>query len=1349
MATSASASSSVAATSGEKPPAPVIPQSLKFVISNLKFLVPHSLTADNFPVWSSQIAKLFKANGFAAFLETRSTSENMDPNQDLHQWTVIDQNLATAMCSTISPAVLPYVIHLESTQEIWSTLHMRFQSSNRSKVIQLKNELHNISMQSMSMADYLTEVKKIVDQIASAGSSIDSEDIMIYILNGFPPAYQAFTTTIRTMQGTMTLHNLYALLISEEIHLKSTALKFSKDPDTQSALYSFRGRGRRGRLRQHHDTNISNKSSSQPAVLCQICKKKGHEADACWHRLNANYVPSQGSSKNTNALVAKSDGHSGVDWYLDSGASSHMTNNLDSLAPYNTYNGNDTVTIGDGRSIPIAHTGSGILPTPASKLVLSRLLHIPSLSYNLISISNLVKDNPISITFDNTGFVFKDRTTNQVILTGPCSNGLYKIPAKQRQIPPASTALSITRSADTTWHCRLGHPHNQVLQWISNKNPALKIPLNSFSCNSCMSCKGHKLSFERSISSTKAPLELVHSDVWGPSPVPSHQGFRYYIIFVDDFSRFVWIFPLMFKSDVPNIFSNFVKFIERQTNRKLKVIRTDGGGEFVNHHFRAITKNAGIHHQTSCPYTPEQNGIAERKHRHIITSTRTLLQNAGLPMSYWLEAASTATYLINRVPSVITNQLSPLQRMFNIRPSYAHLRIFGCECFPLLPPTQRTKFSPTSSACIFIGYSDTMKGYRCLNPITNKIFTSRHVRFNEKSFPFLNRLVQEPPNSNAVPHPLLIPSSILNNIDHKKQLNNSFRSTADRTTTDIRSPATIQHPTHPHHVVSQQMSVSPPKHHMTTRAKTGSLKPVQRLNLLHHGQHQTDPTTFTEANKHAHWRKAMTEEFFALQKQGTWELVSPPPNASVIGSKWTYRTKYNSDGSIARHKARLVAQGNQQAFGIDYRDTFSPVAKLPTIRIMFTVALFHQWKIRQLDVANAFLHGEINELVYMKQPKGFEDSTHPNHICRLRKAIYGLRQAPRQWYTTFTKFLLNIGFVHSHADPSMLLLHRDEFQVYLLVYVDDILITGNDDSKISCLVDQMKSAFTMKDLGLANQFLGITIDHIQDKFFMSQSQYALSILAQAELHNCNPVANPSSSKTPVTHEGDSSCFDDIQYRQIIGSLQYLTLTRPDIAFTVNALSQHMHDPEIHHTLLLKKLLRYIKGTIEYGLPITRSSLQMRTYSDADWASDPLTRKSTSGFCTFLGDTLISWTVKKQPTVSRSSTESEYRALASATADTIWIKRLLADFRILHDQPVDVYCDNTSTIALANNPVFHGRTKHIEIDQRFVRENIQNNVIRLLPISTTDQIADILTKPLSTPRFKELRSKLTIISRSSV
>ncbi|XP_028549623.1 uncharacterized protein LOC114579388 [Dendrobium catenatum] len=298
---------------------------------------------------------------------------------------------------------------------------------------------------------------------------------------------------------------------------------------------------------------------------------------------------------------------------------------------------------------------------------------------------------------------------------------------------------------------------------------------------------------------------------------------------------------------------------------------------------------------------------------------------------------------------------------------------------------------------------------------------------------------------------------------------------------------------------------------------------------------------------------------------------------------------------------------------------------------------------------------------------------------------------------------------------------------------------------MAALVAKLKEKFTMKQLGEANHFLGIKIDHTHDKYFLSQSSYAKSIIQMAGLPKCNPVANPSITKITALKSEDPPLFDALTYRRIIGSLQYLTLTRPDIAYAVNMLSQHMHSPEPIHTVMLKKLLRYIQGSLDFGLPITKSTLLLRTYSDADWASDPATRRSTTGFCTFLGDTLISWSVKKQNTVSRSSTESEYRALASATADTIWIKRLLAEFGVTQSEPVEIFCDNTSTIALANNPVFHARTKHIEIDQRFIRDHILNKVILLLPISTIDQIADVLTKPLSTPRFKILRSKLTVSS----
>ncbi|PKU78369.1 Retrovirus-related Pol polyprotein from transposon TNT 1-94 [Dendrobium catenatum] len=590
-----------------------------------------------------------------------------------------------------------------------------------------------------------------------------------------------------------------------------------------------------------------------------------------------------------------------------------------------------------------------------------------------------------------------------------------------------------------------------------------------------------------------------------------------------------------------------------------------------------------------------------------------------------------------------------------------------------------------------------------------------------------------------------------NSVDSQPQQNQiPISSTQEQTlVTPNSNSASESHNSVSHSTIPTQTTTN--QHPMVTRLKTGSLKPRNRLNLLHQYSDNTlsEPTTFRDAYKSMEWRHAMATEFSALQKQGTWILVPPPSSSSILGCRWTFRTKRHTNGSVARYKARLVAQGNHQEHGVDYLETFSPVAKLPTVRILITIALFHNWTIRQFDVENAFLHGKLSETVYMKQPKGFEDTSHPDHVCLLQKAIYGLKQAPRQWYNTFTEHVLALGFQHSMADPSLLTYKNNDTRMYLLVYVDDILITGNNSEAISNLISKLAARFNLKDLGLANQFLGISIHYANNSYFLSQKSYALSILQQVEMEDCKGLANPTCTKIPSEITTDVLLSNPATFRRITGSLQYLTLTRPDIAFAVNVISQNMHNPLNTHCFLLKRILRYIRGTLDFGIPVTKSDLKLRSFSDADWAGDPATRKSTTGFCTFLGQTLVSWAVKKQKVVARSSTESEYRALAAATTDLIWIKRLLADFDIAQDNPAELFCDNTSAIALANNPVFHARTKHIEIDQKFIRDQIQQNNIRLLPICSVDQVADIFTKHMSTPRFQYLRLKLTIVNDPSV
>ncbi|PKU62337.1 Retrovirus-related Pol polyprotein from transposon TNT 1-94 [Dendrobium catenatum] len=1143
-----------------------IPSSLKFIVSNLKNIVPIPLSADNYSIWRSQIIKLLRANRFEKFLDPLFSPPNQfltkadgstAPNVLYNQWILTDQNLAAAICSTIFASILPYIVNLESTSTIWHTLEVRFPSSNRSRVIQLKNDLHHISMKT-AMTQYLSDIKSLVDQIAYAGSSIDTEDIILYILNGLPASFQAFKTAIRTMITPISLDQLYPLLLSEEINIAAENARSSVPSDPTLALYTQRGRDKRTRGRNYNRGSSSSRTAPDQTSICQICNKRGHSTSSCWHRLNV-YVP-QTTNTNNRAMVAASDSATNNNWFLDSGASAHLTNSLDNLSIASPYQGSDSITIGDGRSMSIANSGTGSLPIPARKLTLDQILHIPELKYNLLSISKLTRDNNISITFEPNGFCLKDIKTQETLLRGPCRDGLYPVQHVQHRSP--TTALTAASTTMDIWHNRLGHPHFRTLTRIANCNPELKILTHQFFCTKCVLAKSHKLVFDNSVNRRSDILDLVHSDVWGPSPVVSNQGYKYYVIFVDDHSRFTWLYPLMQKSDVANTFIQFKKYIEKLTVKSIKCLRTDGGLEYNNQYLTDFLKNNGISHQMSCPYTPEQNGTSERKHRHILETTRSLLITASVPTHYWPDAMITATYLINRMPSPATNNISPFESIFHYKPEYKHLKTFGCECYPLLPSQLRNKLQPKSQSCVFLGYSETYKGYKCLNTQSNKIFMSRHTMFNEHRFPFSSQHSSSASTDESSSPFLLQPVSAGQpSTTTTAHQNNSSQDTSQCNTftslpTSYSNPRSL--PTAATPPSSNNTVNDIPCHHMITRKQTGSLKPKIQMNLIHAQQSpqlEVTPHTYTEAAKHVQWRQAMASEFFALQQQGTWTLTPLPPNTSILGCKWTFRIKHHADGSVARYKSRLVAQDNHQEHGIDYNETFSPVAKLPTIRILLTIALYNNWPVQQLDVANAFLHGDLSETIYIEQPKGFEDSSNPNHVCRLNKAIYGLKQAPRQWYNTFTTHLISLGFTHSKSDPSLLIYNQSQVSMFLLIYVDDILITGNNQDAIAKLLEQLNTKFSMKNLGIASSFLGIQIHTSPARYFLSQTPYAMSIIQQAHMQNCKSLANPNCTKAPTEQPADEFLSDPVIYRRITCSLQYLTLTRPDISYTINLLSQ--------------------------------------------------------------------------------------------------------------------------------------------------------------------------------------------------
>lgn len=477
----------------------------------------------------------------------------------------------------------------------------------------------------------------------------------------------------------------------------------------------------------------------------------------------------------------------------------------------------------------------------------------------------------------------------------------------------------------------------------------------------------------------------------------------------------------------------------------------------------------------------------------------------------------------------------------------------------------------------------------------------------------------------------------------------------------------------------------------------------------------------------------MDVEFSALQKNNTWRLVPPQRGKNIIHCKWVYKIKRKQDGSQDRYKARLVAKGFKQRYDIDYEETFSPVVKAATIRIILSIAVSRNWTLRQLDVHNAFLHGILKEEVYMRQPPGYENKEHPGYMCKLDKAIYGLKQAPRAWFSRISKKLIDLDFHGSKADTSLFYFNKGDTLMFVLIYVDDIIVVSSKQETATTLLHNLQQEFALKDLGDLHYFLGIEVNKCTDGIVLTQGKYVYDLLKNACMTNCKPVSTPLSTSEKLSlHSGSPLGPEDAtRYRSIVGALQYLTLTRPDIAFSVNKVCQFLHAPTTEHWTAVKRILRYLKAYAQLGLKICRStSYLVSAFSDADWAGCVDDRRSTGGFAVYLGDNLVSWNARKQPTVSRSSTESEYKAMANATAEIIWVQTLLKEIGIDSPAKVHLWCDNMGAKHLASNPVFHARTKHIEVDYHFVRERVQKGLLGVDYISTKDQIADGFTKALT-------------------
>ncbi|GMI79954.1 hypothetical protein HRI_001664700 [Hibiscus trionum] len=1090
-------------------------------------------------------------------------------------------------------------------------------------------------------------------------------------------------------------------------------------------------------------------------------------------------------------------------WIIDSGATDHMTGNKELFFDLHTSSFKNSIKIADGSHYKIQGKGSVFL-TP--DLLLKDVLFVPDLKCNLLSVSKLSKDFNCVLKFKGSDCVLQELDRKKTIGSASLQNGLYVFSSIQFPQNPSSTACISSLGQDDImlWHFRLGHPNFFYLSKLFPKLFINKKP-SSFKCHVCPLAKQTRNSYLPSTYKPSHPFSLVHSDVWGPSRVKNITGGRWFVIFIDDHSRLTWTYLLKEKSEVSQVFEQFYSMVETQFETKIQIFKSDNGGEFFTKSLGEFFIDKGIVHISSCVDTPQQNGIAERKNRHLLEVTRALMLSNNVPHYLWGEALLTSTYLINRMPSKVLNFQTPRDVFLSFFPSFKPmnsnlpLRIFGCTVFVQNFSPTRSKFDPKSLKCVLVGYSSLKKGYKCYHPPSKKFFVTMDLTFFEQE-PYFSKteikgetignnfqlvptqvplsspshyppLLESqtsshtPPNSS--PNPYLSPASkqsTQTSSQPPKQLQVYTRKRKTIPETVLQSstrqelnfsPVTCEesegnesvnipsHLLYDYEPIAKRKGVRQcTKYPIQRYAAYGSLMPSFKAFTACLDKEQI-PKSYEEAVQNPKWKKAIEEEIEALQKNGTWTITDLPQGKRTVGCKWVFTIKYNSDGTIQRHKARLVAKGFTQTYGIDFKETFAPVAKLNSVRILLSLAVNCDWKLHQLDIKNAFLNGNLEEEVYMEIPSGVKGTGQPQKVCKLAKSLYGLKQSPRAWFERFTKVILKNGFKQSSADHTLFSkVTSSNKRVILIVYVDDIIMTGDDEEEVSKLKNFLSREFEIKDLGSLRYFLGMEVARTSKGLIINQRKYILDLLKETGLLGCKPADTPMEAGLKFNKPGTGLAADKGLYQRLVGKLIYLSLTRPDISFPVNVISQYMTEPRQEHMDAAKRILRYLKGTPGHGLFFKKSQDRtVKIYTDSSWAGELTDRRSTSGYCSFVWGNLVTWKSKKQTVVSRSSAEAELRALALGICEGIWLLKFLRELGMAQDESFEIFCDNQSTIQIAKNPVQHDRTKHIEIDRHFIAEKLAKGTVSLNYIPTEEQVADTLTKPLPKALFSNFLSKL--------
>jgi hypothetical protein len=702
----------------------------------------------------------------------------------------------------------------------------------------------------------------------------------------------------------------------------------------------------------------------------------------------------------------------------------------------------------------------------------------------------------------------------------------------------------------------------------------------------------------------------------------------------------------------------------------------------------------------------------------------------------------TIVYVQNRLSHSALGFKTPEEMLTGKKPKVSHLKIFGYPVFIHIPKEKRNKLEPSGKKGIFVGYCEVSKAFKIYIPGHHHIEISRDVTFEKDAALKKSRRCQIEEVYEEEPVAPKVAESVREVPKAAEPVREVVTSPDEEILEDHDivefqecPQMTISHkgkPTWARELIQYGEKYGVPE---GTMRQVKRPKPFSSYMALMCDLLEKEPTCFEEAIQKKEWADVMTKEYQSIIKNDVWEIVPRAKSKDVVSSKWLFKIKHVVDGSIEKYKARFVARGFSQKEGIDYEETFAPVARYTSIKTIIALAAKMKWKLHQMDIKTAFLNGVIEEEVYIEQPQGFEVEEWKTHVCKLKKALYGLKQDPRACYGKIDSFLMSLGFTKSKADSNLYFKVMNDEPVILLLYVDDLFLTGEENLITECK-KKLASEFEMKDLGLMHYFLGLEVWQSPERIFLKQGKYVVEILKRFDMLECKSMNTPMEAKLKLLVDTSSELIDAMLYRQIIGSLMYLTNTKLDICFAVNTLSQYLVEPRHVHLVAAKHVMRYLKGTLDCGLNYDGDhDFILSGYTDSNWAGSVSNRKSTSGCCFSLGSAMISWQRRKQSSITLSTVEAEYIVVVSTSCEAIWLQKLLIGLFDLETEATTILCDNQSCIKMTKKHVFHDKSKHIEIRYHYICDMVQRGAIKLQYVSTDEQVVDVLTKPLSRVKFE--------------